>query len=63
MYYQNKNTYEIWKLDHVETVKSRPKDIKVYVFENGERWNEHLFFEFWVKVEGYIPTEEELARN
>ena len=63
MYYQNKNTYEIWKLDHIKTFESHPKDIKVYVFENGQRWCQDDFFEYWVKLEGYIPTEEELARN
>jgi hypothetical protein len=45
--YQNKYTKEIWKLDHVETVG----DKKVYVFENGDRWAEDLFFTHWTKLD------------
>ncbi len=49
--YQNKNTGEIWKLDCVEEVPNNPKPIKVYVFENGERWNEELFLRHFRKVD------------
>lgn len=39
--YQNVNTGEIWKLSHVETVRTWKNEVKVYlkiyVFENGER--------------------------
>lgn len=47
--YQNKNTGEIWELDHIETVSNNPKPIIVYVFKNGERWAEDLFFTHWYK--------------
>lgn len=48
--YQNINTGEIRKLDHVESVPSNPAPITVYVFENGERWAEDLFFRNFRKV-------------
>lgn len=49
--YQNKNTGEVWKLDHIENIPSNPRPLVVYVFENGERWAEDLFFKHWRKVE------------
>jgi len=49
--YQNKNTGEVWKLDRVEVIPSNPKDLKVYVFENGERWAEDLFYQHFRKVD------------
>lgn len=49
--YKNVNTGEVWKLDRVETIHSNPKDLKVYVFENGERWAEDLFYKHFVKVD------------
>jgi hypothetical protein len=48
--YQNVNTGEIWELDHVEEIPNNPKPLKVYVFENGERWAEDLFFRHFRKV-------------
>ena len=48
--YKNKNTGEVWKLDHVEEIPNNPKPIIVYVFENGDRWNEELFFKHFFKV-------------
>ena len=48
--YKLKTTGEIWKLDRIETIPNNPKDLKVYVFENGERWAEDLFYQFFVKV-------------
>jgi len=49
--YQNKNTGEIWKLDHVENIPNDPNPIVVYVFENGERWCSEEFSKYFVKVE------------
>ena len=49
--YQNKNTGEIWKLDHVENIPDNPNPIVVYVFENGERWCSEEFSKYFVKVE------------
>ena len=49
--YQNVNTGETWKLDHVEEIPNSPKLLKVYVFENGERWSEDLFFRHFRKVD------------
>ena len=65
MYYQNKKTHEVWKLDHVERggFYQDGNRISIYVFENGERWHQDDFSKHWVELEGYIPTEEELARN
>jgi len=48
--YQNVNTGETRKLDRVEVIPNYPKPLKVYVFENGERWAEDLFFMHWRKV-------------
>jgi hypothetical protein len=48
--YQNVNTGETWKLDHVEEITNNQKPLKVYVFENGERWAEDLFFRCFRKV-------------
>ena len=48
--YKNIHTGELWELDHIEDVPSNPKSIKVYVFKNGERWNEELFFKHFRKV-------------
>jgi hypothetical protein len=62
-YYQNKYTYEVWKLSNVTTVPSKSKNITIYVFENGEHWSEEEFLKHWDKVEGYISTDEELDRN
>ena len=55
--YQNINTGEVWKLSHVETDRYFPDGItkaykKIYVFENGERRAEDLFFKYWRKVDG-----------
>jgi len=54
--YQNINTNEIWKLAYIETDRYFPDGInkaykKIYVFENGERWAEDLFFKHWLKVD------------
>ena len=49
--YRNINTNEVWKLDHIEDIPNNPKPIKVYVFENGERWAEGLFFTHFRKVD------------
>ena len=52
--YQNVNTGEVWKLSHVETIRTWRNEVKVYlkiyVFENGERWAEDLFFKHWRAV-------------
>ncbi len=49
--YKNKHTGEIWKLERIETVENNPKNIIVYVFENGERWSQDLFLAHFVSVE------------
>ena len=55
--YQNVNTGEVWKLDHVEVIPNNPKPLKVYVFENGERWAEDLFYKHWRVVSpASVPT-------
>lgn len=48
--YQNINTKEVWELDHIEQVPNYGKPIVVYVFKNGELWNEELFFKNWIKI-------------
>jgi hypothetical protein len=58
--YQNKNTGEVWELSHVETIPNNPKDLKVYVFKNGEHWAEDLFFKHFVATTE--PKGEEAAK-
>jgi len=48
--YQNVNTGKTLKLDRVEVIRNYPEPVKVYVFENGERWSEELFLIHWRKV-------------
>ena len=53
--YQNINSGDVWKLSCVETIRTWRNEIKVYlkiyVFENGERWAEDLFIKHWRKVD------------
>lgn len=51
MLYENKHTHEVWKISHVETVPNYPKPIRVWVFENLQRWCEEEFFRDWKLVE------------
>jgi len=61
--YQNVNTGEIWKLACIETIRTWRNEVKVYlkiyVFENGERCAEDLFFKHWRKV-GNAPLLAEI---
>ena len=48
MTYRNKNTGELRQLVRVETIKSFPENITVYVLDDGTRWERSLFYEHWV---------------
>ena len=50
MTYRNKNTGELRQLVRVETIKSFPENITVYVLDDGTRWESGLFYRHWVAV-------------
>lgn len=50
--YKNIHTGEVLTLDHIEVFeRNYPHPIKVYVFENGDRWSEKDLNERFVKVD------------
>ena len=54
MLYKNIHTEEVWKLSSIETIRTWKNEkkvyLRVYVFENGERWAEDLIVKHWVKL-------------
>ena len=51
MFYENRNTHEVWKVHHIEFLYSYPQALKIYVFENLQRWCEEDFVRNWKPVE------------